>query len=245
MHNIFGGKSLHYIDPTFNYPPPPSYNASSSDGISSGYSQHFAYMNPYQKVISIICRTLGSFDEDGLIPVYGFGDMITKDSCIFNFKDRQCGSSTISADAPCHGMEDVLDTYTNVIPLVKLSGPTSFAPLINHVTKLLKKSKQYNILLIIADGQINDNGDTVKAIKKASKDAPLSIVTIGVGDGPWETMEKYDDTIKGRKFDNFQFVNFNSIEARYPSNLDVAFSIAALQEIPIQYEYLRNKKRIK
>lgn len=57
-------------------------------------------------------------------------------------------------------------------------------------------------------------------------------------------MNVYDDSIKGRKFDNFQFVDFHSIEARYPQNVDVAFSITALQEIPIQYEYLKKKKRI-
>jgi E3 ubiquitin-protein ligase RGLG len=48
----------------------------------------------------------------------------------------------------------VLDRYTEITPHVQLAGPTSFAPIIYEAISIVRQSKEYHILVIIADGQV-------------------------------------------------------------------------------------------
>jgi len=41
-------------------------------------------LNPYQEAIAIIGETLEEFDDDKLIPAFGFGDVATKDRHVFS-----------------------------------------------------------------------------------------------------------------------------------------------------------------
>jgi hypothetical protein len=50
---------------------------------------------------------------------------------------------------------------------------------------------------------MEDPDPTLEALVEASN-YPISIVMIGVGDGPWGLMEDCDDLLPSRKFDNFQ-----------------------------------------
>merc|ERR1719420_546212 len=63
---------------------------------------------------------------------------------------------------------------------------------------------------------------------------------IGVGDGHWDLMEKFDDELPERRFDNFQFVDFNSVFTRYPKERrEAAFATHALMEVPEQYKAVK------
>jgi len=198
----FGGQNLHTINPNL--------------------------LNPYQEVIFILGKTLAVFDDDNLIPVYGFGDITTKDKNVFPiFPDGRY----------CQGFEEVLQRYTEITPKVILSGPTSFAPAIREAIKIVTVQKSYHILVIIADGQVDNQRDTAAAIVEAST-YPLSIIVVGVGDGPWDLMRQFDNELPQRKFDNFRFVPFAETMRR-AENREIKFSIEALQEIPDQYTAIK------
>lgn len=146
-------------------------------------------------------------------------------------------------DMPCDGLEGAIDRYYEVAYEVSLGGPTSFAPIIRQaIFKVREASANQNvtpafhILLIITDGQVSQSEKllTERAIDEASN-YPLSIICVGVGDGPWDIMEKYDEKLRNRAFDNFQFVDFNTVFAKYPYiKRKEAFAVHALQQVPAQ-----------
>ena len=84
-----------------------------------------------------------------------------------------------------------------------------------------------------------NEAQTVEAIENASN-YPLSIVMIGVGDGPWDTMIKFDDLLRDRRFDNFKFVDYHNVTKVFPNvATDLAFALEALMEVPRQYAAIK------
>ncbi|KAM3259926.1 hypothetical protein ACQJBY_051294 [Aegilops geniculata] len=202
--------------------------------------------NPYEEAIGIVGETLSAYDEDNDIPCFGFGDTSTHDQGVFSF---------YGDGRPCAGVPEALRRYREIAATVQLSGPTSLAPIIEAAMGIVQRSgHQYHILLIIADGQVprgcgahrasspdesrSENymeERTLQALIHASH-FPLSIVLVGVGDGPWD-----DDQMRfhdgRRRFDNFQFVDFTKIMSAEMSRAEKGerFALEALEKIPSQY----------
>jgi len=192
-------------------------------------------MNQYQYALYIINKTLNEFDEDDLIPAFGFGCIKTKHDAVFPF----------IPDRPCKGFAEILSRYNHIVPQIQLSGLTSFAPSIYTAIDIVRKTKSYHIMIIIADGILDDKtcrDETIAAIVAASY-YPLSIIMIGVGDGPWHEMEKFDDELPDRLFDNFQFVQFTKIinmNKEINKTIEIEFAYRATMEIAPQYEFIKS-----
>mmetsp|Transcript_60200 Transcript_60200/g.141756 ORF Transcript_60200/g.141756 Transcript_60200/m.141756 type:complete len:278 (+) Transcript_60200:130-963(+) len=187
--------------------------------------------NPYQRVISIVGRTLEAFDDDKMIPAYGFGDAFTKDKSCFPFYPDE---------RPCHGFQEALERYNEIAPGIQLAGPTNFGPIIRKAIETVRAEMSYHILVIVADGQVTNQKDTEAAIIEASH-YPISIIVVGVGDGPWEQMEEFDDNLPQRVFDNFQFVPYDRVMQNIPpgASAEATFACAALMEIPEQFRLVK------
>ncbi len=200
----FGGRSLHWLDPEGQV------------------------RNPYVMGMEVIGKVLAEYDDDNLIPAFGFGDSTTLDRSVFPF----------FPDRPSRGLEEVLMRYKELAPRVVMAGPTNFAPVIDAACAIVAQTRMYHILIIIADGQVTSTKHTEAAIVRASE-LPLSIILVGVGDGPWDQMDEFDDGLPERRFDNFQFVNLTKVAMENSRNPDVAFAIAALMEVPEQFLAIR------
>ncbi|DBA02832.1 TPA: hypothetical protein N0F65_006622 [Lagenidium giganteum] len=187
-------------------------------------------LNPYQSVISVIGRVLEPFDDDNIIPAFGFGDLQTKGDRCFPFVEGR----------GCHGFSEVMQVYNRITPSLKLSGPTNFAPVIHETIEAVRREGGYHILVIIADGQVTNEDQTRNAIVEASY-FPISIIMVGVGDGPWDMMKEFDDMLPARRFDNFQFVEYNSVMQLNRKNPEAGFAIMALMEIPEAADAVRKE----
>ncbi|CAD5212533.1 unnamed protein product [Bursaphelenchus okinawaensis] len=201
----------------------------SFDGRSLHYLGESYVVNPYQKVIMTLGRALVPFAAQNGIPVYGFGDNTCGDWGVFPLN----GTNGI-----CKGLDDVLRTYNEVTPTIGLSGPTNFAPLIYQAIQICQRVQDYHILVIIADGQVTNERATRKAIVQACQ-WPLSIIVVGVGDGPWEMMRVFDESLPKRPWDNFHFVEFHDlVRPQYGEQGELAFAIHSLLEVPDQYHHI-------
>ncbi|CAI8594818.1 unnamed protein product [Vicia faba] len=151
---------------------------------------------PMNKQYPLLEKTLVVFVEDNLIPCFGFGDASTHDQDVFSFYPDE---------RFCNGFEEILSRYREIVPNIRLAGPTSFAPVVEMAMAIVEQSGgQYHVLVIIADGQVTRSIDTdqarlspqeqktVDAIVEASE-FPFSIMLVGVGDGPWDMMKEFDD----------------------------------------------------
>ena len=105
------------------------------------------------------------------------------------------------------GVQGILNAYAAALPVIHLSGPTLFAPVLSaavaraqHNLANLKAGQPlvYTILLIITDGVINDMPATQALLNQAAG-LPLSVIIVGVGEADFSQMNALDGDDAPRK----------------------------------------------
>ena len=135
--------------------------------------------NSYEKAIKSCGDIVGYYDYDQLFPVYGYGAILPNDTVV-----SHCFPINGNPQDPnINTIDGVLETYRQILPMLKLHGPTYFAPIINELNKNVKEdlaagnTMNYSILMILTDGLINDMDDTIDALVEASF-LPISVIII-------------------------------------------------------------------
>uniref|UniRef100_A0A8B9CR23 Copine-3 n=1 Tax=Anser brachyrhynchus TaxID=132585 RepID=A0A8B9CR23_9AVES len=205
--------SLHYISP---------------DGI-----------NEYLIAIWSVGSVVQDYDTDKLFPAFGFGAQVPPSWQV----SHEFALNFNPSNPYCQGIQGIVDAYRQILPQIRLYGPTNFSPIINHVARFAAHSaqqgtaSQYFILLIITDGEITDLDQTRQAIVNASK-LPMSIIIVGVGEADFKAMEFLDGdngilkslTGEPAARDIVQFVPFQ----RFKNAPREALSQMVLAEVPKQ-----------
>jgi hypothetical protein len=143
--------------------------------------------NTYEDIIFNIGNILTNYDEIQEFSVFGFGG-------IFPSKDEVSHSFFVNSknDQFTKGLENVLQEYRQVLPKIRLLGPTYFRFFLKNIIEKVKKSmsnneKIYFLSLILTDGLINDMEETIDLFVDASK-LPISFIIVGVGDEDFGNM---------------------------------------------------------
>mmetsp|Transcript_2733 Transcript_2733/g.3132 ORF Transcript_2733/g.3132 Transcript_2733/m.3132 type:complete len:588 (-) Transcript_2733:152-1915(-) len=187
------------------------------------------FKNDYEKAISSIGSALADFDHDKKFPVYGFGakyNGVTK-HCF------QCGK-TPEVD----GVDGIIQAYRQTFSSgLVMSGPTVITEVLrtgaafavsSQEAAMAEGKQKYTTLLILTDGAVSDVAATARCINEI-KNAPLSIVIVGIGSADFGAMQFLDDNASD--IDIAQFVEFNA--HKHDSG---SLTNATLQEIPTQLE---------
>ena len=164
-----------------------AFDFTSSNGNPSDKSSlHYIYANGTDSLYGFVARSvvegiISTGCSSQSIDAYGFGAKLPKHdstSNIFPLNLKDDRTSTFSK------FEDMLKAYENCAKNVEFSKPCNLSPVINHVAKhaqtFMVDGKQYFILLLLTNGEVQDLEATKQAISDVSQ-WPLSIVIVGIG----------------------------------------------------------------
>ena len=183
---------------------------SSNLDYSSPASLHKLHCdNFYIKLMKVFGNVVEQYDSEQLFAAFGFGG-----EPAWTRKLDHCFSFNGNPDSPfIKGLDNVIKIYEQVVPNVRLAGPTLTAPVIfnaNSISASFETDRSYYLLLIMIDGVSIDLQQTAEALVHSSF-LPLSVIFVGVGPESFAGMDQLmlfpliDESGKVAKRQNVQF----------------------------------------
>eukprot|EP01059_Diplonema_ambulator_P016983 TRINITY_DN2897_c0_g2_i1.p1 TRINITY_DN2897_c0_g2~~TRINITY_DN2897_c0_g2_i1.p1 ORF type:complete len:791 (+),score=228.89 TRINITY_DN2897_c0_g2_i1:2547-4919(+) len=199
--------------------------------------------NEYISALRSVVKVLGQYDKDQMFPVYGFGACRVDDEYARDEKNNPVPENIFPVtgnwnEVTVNGIDGVIDGYMKCLRRIMPCEPTRFGHCLGNIFRANSSRKDvYQIALIVTDGKCDDINDTIDVIVACSE-APISIIIIGVGEGPFDDMRMLsaDDkplrssTKETMKRDIVGFVPYQLFKHDADS-----FARETLKEIPKQF----------
>jgi len=195
--------------------------------------------NRYCKAIKSCGGILENYDRYHQFQVFGFGGVPKNGKEV-----SHCFNLNGKKDGTIKGLEEVINTYKEMVKSISFVGPSWLHFVIKNVVESVKKDikkdpKCYKVFLIMTDGVIEDMNETLDILVEASR-LPISIIIVGIGNGDFGKMDELDGdevpicsptTGEVRYRDIVQFVKFSDFE-----NDGIKLAAEVLREVPDQVE---------
>ena len=205
-------------------------------------------LNYYEIAIKKCGDILENYNQNQLFSVYGFGGKLPGEKNV-----NQCFALNGNNDKPeINSIKNVLTTYRNILPVITFGSDGVLSPIIMEINNKVKEKikendyKFYDILLILTNGNIKDEIETINNIVESSF-LPISIIIVGIGNGDFGYMDSFDENeeilinnsnnLKCNR-NNIKFIYFN----QYLKKEENKLTEEILKDIPKQItEYYQNK----
>eukprot|EP01094_Clydonella_sp_ATCC50884_P026912 TRINITY_DN7530_c0_g1_i1.p1 TRINITY_DN7530_c0_g1~~TRINITY_DN7530_c0_g1_i1.p1 ORF type:complete len:632 (+),score=109.72 TRINITY_DN7530_c0_g1_i1:135-2030(+) len=154
--------------------------------------------NSYERAINAIGDVLKYHHKGQQPKVLGFGGAIAEE------RVTHCFDLPLKEVEESQGEDDgmsVIDIYRSSVPRIRFAGPSVLSHIIDCAVAQAMgndadQSIRYTVLVIITDGDICDARDVADLLVEASA-LPLSIIFVGVGQGPFPRLDCMG--LKGKK----------------------------------------------
>lgn len=210
LHHVhaFKARSLHW----------PHNPEIKEDEAVAGDGEPLSADNPYKACMRAATACL-AMDVDQKIPLIFFGS-----------KEADAKGGVFEADVVAG--RHLIKAYEEHIAKQTLGSTTSFVPAIRFAADLAKKEPEsVHVLMILTDGTFpaNELGIHLEALAAASTE-PMCVVIVGLGDkarASDDLLVALDDRVRGRRFDNVQYVNYQDLGLSGVHNEDRRFDPSA------------------